>query len=213
MKKLWFILLALALFVLPGCHNEMDDLMGSWQVELDRKDLLLQRLEQECPGIDECMALEALTVTVELTFYADGTYQAQVDQQSVRNACDALRPSLEQGIWDYWCALYRQKNPEDSLETYVQSLGVTRQELMDEVLGDTLPQELILQMDMREEGRFSVKDGKLRFSASADVEPDKQSWHRYQVKGKKLTIKPGEYPGEQETAWYQEVLPLVLQKK
>lgn len=212
MKRLFILFLAAALLLLPGCHSEMDALLGTWRVELDMKDVLLQRLEEECPGIRDTMAIESLPVTLELTFYADSTYQAQVNQESVQSACESVIPDLEQGIWEYWSGLYNAQNPGGDLESYLQTLGVTRRELMEEVMGESLADELLIQMNLREEGRFSVEDGKLRFSSALGAEPEKESYHTCQVKGKTLTIKPGEYATQADEAFYSKKLPLVFGK-
>ncbi len=205
--------MTLALLVLPGCRSEMDDLLGAWQAQLDISQVLAQYLEEQCPGIVDTMALDALPVTLELSFYADGTYQAQLDQESVHAAVQAARASLEQGIWDYWVSLYRQKHPGGDLDAYLQGLGVTRQELLDEVIGQSLSQELILRLDIFEEGQFSIEDGKLRFSPSLAAEPEKESWHTCLVKGNALTINPGEYENEKDASFYGKALPLSFQKK
>lgn len=212
MKRFLFGILALVLLVLPGCHNEMDDVLGEWRAELDIKDVLLARLEKECPGISNVIAIERLPVTVKLAFYADGTYQAQLDQQSVQDACQEAFPALEQGIWDHWRNLYAAQAPGGDLEAYLQSLGVTRQELMAEVLGDTLTQELILQIGLSREGCFTVEKGKLRFSESLEDTPDEESYHLYKVKGKTLTIRPGQYASSRDESYYAEKLPLTFQK-
>ncbi len=213
MKKLWIVILALALLVLPGCHSEMDDLLGTWQTELNIREVLAERLEAECPGIGDTVFIEALPVTLELTFYADGTYQAQLDPQSVHTAGQAIRPALEQGIWDYWVSRYRQKNPGGDLEAYLETLQVTRQELLDEVMGEYLSQELILQLDIFEEGQFSIEDGKLRFSQNLSDGPEKESWHSCHIKGNALTINPGEYENQRDASFYGKALPLTLWKK
>lgn len=212
MKRFLIAILALAVLLLPGCHNEMDALMGTWQVKLDAKDMLMQRLEQECPGIGDSVHIGSLPVTLELTFYADSTYQAQVDGESVKTACEGVIPALEQGIWEYWRGLYEAQNPGGDLEGYLQSLGVSRRELIAEVIGDTLAEELILQMDIREEGRFSAEGGKLRFFASPGAEPDEESYHTYRVSGKTLTLQPGKYAKESDRARYEKALPLVFEK-
>lgn len=200
------------MLLLPGCRSELDALLGTWCVELDIQDVLMQRLEEECPGICDTIAIDSMPVMVELTFYADSTYQAQVNQESVYSACEGVMPALEQGIWEYWCALYSAQNISGDLEGYLQALGVTRRELMEEVMGDTLAQELILELDIREEGRFSIEDGKLRFTSSLDTEPEKESCHFYQIQGKTLTIKPGEYARQTDAEYYGKVLPLVFEK-
>lgn len=213
MKRFLIVFLAAVLLVLPGCHNEMDDLLGTWNSELDIKDVLFTRLERECPGISNAIAIDKLPVTVELAFYADGTYQVQLDQQSVYDACKAAYSALEQGIWDYWLNLYARQAPGGDLEAYLQSLGVTRQELMREVIGDTLAQELILEIALSQEGSFAVEKGKLRFSASLEETPDKESYHTYKVKGKTLTIQPGQYASSRDESYYMEKLPLTFRKK
>lgn len=212
MKRILIGFLAVVLLILPGCSNEMDDLLGVWHAELDIKHVLFSRLEEECPGLSNVVAIEEFPVTVELAFYADGTYQVQLDQQSVSNACDAATPAIEQGIWDYWRNLYAAQAPGGDLEVYLQSLGVTREELMREVMGDTLAQELIIQIGLSQEGSFTVEKGKLRFSDSLEELPAEESYHTYQVKGKTLTIRPGEYAASREDSYYNEKLPLNFQK-
>lgn len=211
-KRFLFGLLALALLLLPGCHNEMDDLLGVWQAEIDVKHMLLSRLEKECPGLSNVIAIEKLPVTVELAFYADGTYQVQLDQQSVVDVCREAEPAVEQGIWDYWRNLYAAQVLGGDLEAYLQRLGVSRQELMEEVMGDTLAQELILELGLSREGCFAVEKGKLRFSSSLEETPDEESYHIYKVKGKTLTVWPGEYASSQDESYYGEKLPLTFQK-
>lgn len=211
-KRFLIGLLAAILLIFPGCHKEIDDVLGQWRAELDIKTVLFQRLEKECPGISNVMAIEKLPVTLVLTFYADGTYQAQLDQQSVFDACQEAMPALEQGIWDHWRNLYARQAPGGDLETYLQSLGVTRQELMEEVLGDTLAQELILEIGLSQEGNFTVEKGKLRFSRSLEEAPEEESFHTYRVKGKTLTISPGEYSFSQDESYYAEKFPLSFQK-
>lgn len=211
-KRVLIGLLVVVLLVFPGCHKEIDDVLGEWRAELDIKAVLFDRLERECPGISNVMAIEKLPAIVVLTFYADGTYQAQLDQQSVFDACQKVMPALEQGIWDHWRNLYVVQAPGGDLEAYLQSLGVTRQELMEEVLGDTLAQELILEIGLSREGNFTVEKGKLRFSQSLEDAIEEESYHTYRIKGKILTISPGEYSSSRAESYYAEKLPLSFQK-
>lgn len=212
MKRFLFGLLAAVLLILPGCSNEMDDLLGQWNAQIDVKDVLLSRLEKECPGLSNVIAMEELPATVKLEFYADGTYQVQLDQQSVQAACQEAMPVLEQGIWDYWRNLYAQKAPGGDLQAYLQSLGVTRQELMEEVLGDTLAQELIIEIGLSQEGNFSVEKGKIRFSQSLEDEPAEESYHTYKINGKTLTIYPGKYESSRDEEYFKKTLPLQFRK-
>ena len=211
-KRVLIGLLVVVLLVFPGCHKEIDDVLGEWRAELDIKAVLFDRLERECPGISNVMAIEKLPAIVVLTFYADGTYQAQLDQQSVFDACQEVMPALEQGIWDHWRNLYVAQAPGGDLEAYLQSLSVTRQELMEEVLGDTLAQELILEIGLSREGNFTVEKGKLRFSQSLEDAIEEENYHTYRIKGKILTVSPGEYSSSRAESYYAEKLPLSFQK-
>ena len=67
-KRFLIGLLAAILLIFPGCHKEIDDVLGQWRAELDIKTVLFQRLEKECPGISNVMAIEKLPVTLVLTF-------------------------------------------------------------------------------------------------------------------------------------------------
>lgn len=213
MKRLFICILALALLVLPGCHNEMDDLLGTWQAEIDVKHILLDRLEDQCPGITGDLALERLPVSVELTFYADGTFRAQLNTASVTAACQQATPAIEDTIWAYWENLYAQQASGASLEAYLAQLKVTRRELLDEVMGDTLAQELLLDIGLQEEGQFAVSKGKLRFSADLAESPEEESYHTYRVSGKSLTVNPGSYASEAADSFYHTKLPLKFTRK
>lgn len=213
MKRFVFLLLALALLALPGCHNEMDDLLGTWQAKIDVSHVLLERLEDQCPGITGELSLERLAVVVELTFYADSTYRAQLNTASVTAACQAATPAIESAIWAYWENLYAQQAPGASLEAYLAELKVTRRELLDEVMGDTLAQELLLDIALQEEGQFSVSKGKLRFSTDLAESPEEESYHTYRVSGKSLTVSPGSYASEAADSYYHTKLPLKFTKK
>ena len=83
---------------------------------------------------------------------------------------------------------------------------------MEEVLGDALAQELILEIGLSLEGNFTVEKGKLRFSRSLEEAPEEESFHTYRVKGKTLTINPGEYSSSRDESFYAEKLPISFQK-
>lgn len=201
-------LLAL-LLLLAGCQSEMDRLLGDWYFQTDISPMLAQRLEEESPELADDLTLPQMMVTVRLSFYADGTYQAEVEGDSVRQACREIRPMLEQGIWDYMQGIHDQKDTGMTLEDYLHGVGITREQIMEEVIGDTLADELILEMRVQEEGRFSVEKGKLAFSGGLDREPEEV--YRYQLTEESLTLEPDE--NTQPPSEYASALPAEFQRK
>lgn len=206
MKRIFTWLLILAALVLTGCRAEADALMGSWYAQVDVQQVLDRRLERESPEFASQVAPGAFPVTVVLSFYADGTYQAGIDPESVDAACRDYTARVEAGLWQYLQQLHALQGLDMTLEQYLQSLGITREELMEEVIGESLAQELLLELGVREEGWFALKKGRLFLMEQPEQEPS--DYHSVQVEGQTLTLRPGKYEKQSSGAYYEAHLPM-----
>ncbi len=210
MKRFFAWLLAILLFTLSGCTSEMDALMGTWHAQVDIQNVMAQRLERESPELAPMVEPGEFPVTVVLSFYADGTYQASIDPDSVQAACTGYTARVEEGLWQYLLQLHAQQGLDTTLEQYLQSLGITREALMHEVIGQSLADEVLLELGLREEGFFTLEKGKLFLMAELEAQPS--DFHRYQVEGEALTLSPGEYEKQSQQKYFEEHLPLLFRK-
>ncbi len=213
MKKLLSLLLALSLLILSGCAYKPDPLLGTWYVQVDVQPQIHQRLTEEFPELAASIPQEPFPVTLEVTFLADGTYQAKVDETSVESPYEQYMAVLEDEIWKYLEDLYRQENPGGSVEGYLQSLGITREALFEEIIGTFFLQELLIELNVNHEGEYTQEDGKLYLSRLGKLE----YYHKFEVKGKdssqKLTLEPGSYQKQSQADYYDTVLPITFQRK
>ncbi len=210
MKRLVALILTLALLTLTGCTSQMDQILGTWYAQVDIQQRMEQRLQRESPELAPLIAPGEFQVTVVLSFFADGTYQASIDPASVQAACQGYTARVEEGLWQYLQQLHAQQGLDVTLEAWLESLGITRQELMEEVIGTSLAQEVLLELGLREEGWFTLERGKLFFLEQAEQEPE--DYHSIRFAEDTLTLSPGVYQKYSLRRYYEAHLPIIFHR-
>ncbi len=216
MKKIYALVLMLALLLVTfsGCV-ENDPLLGKWYYRGDIGPRVNGFLAEGSQEVADRMVGQSFYVMFEVTFYADGTYQILPDMDSFAQSYQQYHLALEQAIWSHLQADHRAKHPEISLEDHLQGLGITREELLLEAMGQSFSEELQIYLALPQEGYYSQESGKLYFQN--DMPADSTcDYHKFCVQGKKdsqLCLEPGQYQEPDTAAHYENILPLTLQRE
>ncbi len=215
MKRVLAIALIL-LLALTACSGEKNPLLGTWETKVDVMPQITRRLAQESPVLAQKLPQEPFWVTIALSFYADGSYQASVDKNSVLESYHAFVAVLEEEIWEYLQQLYAQENPGGRVEDFLDSLGITREALFEEVIGTFFVTELLMELDVNHEGEYILEDNRLYLSRLGEIR-QKEYFHRFALEGgednPQLVLLPGQYRTQDQQSDYKEALPISFDRK
>lgn len=206
MKKLLAILLAVVMVLgLAACGSGSGDggkptIVGTWEGKVNMGGLLGSLLGMEVE--------EEISIKMALTFAEDGTFTAEMDQDSAVEAVDAIVDVTIKLIED----AYAQQG-QGSLEDALAAEGMTIADLkaqykaemdMDEMFGET-----------SEEGYYKYEEGKIYTAEDKDDldSGDYSDIYTVTLELKKLTIADIETDGESSAELMPDMFPMIFNKK
>ena len=192
MKKVLALLLAMMMVaaLFAGCgskgnkesaekdtRSDAEKIVGTWKGEVDMSDVMQAQAGDE-------MEIKDFKVEVTYEFKEDGTYATQVSEESVGKAMESLIDSLLPYL-------------KENMKTEAEALGMSVDQLL-EAYGMTEDDlgELMLSMvdtssmmdNLKREGKYQVKDGKIYINADTQEELDESTYGEYTLKGDTLTL-------------------------
>ena len=192
MKKYLFSALAALLLIsvligMTGCSSEADALVGSWEGEVNyaryfNEGIVVAAGEE----LAQYWMVEDFSLTLVMTFRADGTYSMTVDQIKLEDTIANLKTKLTKGLTDYMRDLIEASGSEMTVDEFMSTLDISVDELIDQTLGDQMINAMVA--DCTFEGNYEVKDGKLYTSAGLDFSIDKNVYEVYEITQNTLTL-------------------------
>lgn len=192
MKKYLFSALAALLLIsvligMTGCSNEADALVGSWEGEVNyaryfNEGIVVAAGEE----LAQYWMVEDFSLTLVMTFRADGTYSMTVDQIKLEDTIANLKTKLTKGLTDYMRDLIEASGSEMTVDEFMSTLDISVDELIDQTLGDQMINAMVA--DCTFEGNYEVKEGKLYTSAGLDFSIDKNVYEVYEITQNTLTL-------------------------
>lgn len=192
MKKYLFSALAALLLIsvligMTGCSNEADALVGSWEGEVNyaryfNEGIVVAAGEE----LAQYWMVEDFSLTLVMTFRADGTYSMTVDQIKLEDTIANLKTKLTKGLTDYMRDLIEASGSEMTVDEFMATLDISVDELIDQTLGDQMINAMVA--DCTFEGNYEVKEGKLYTSAGLDFSIDKNVYEVYEITQNTLTL-------------------------
>ena len=192
MKKYLFSALAALLLIsvligMTGCSNEADALVGSWEGEVNyaryfNEGIVVAAGEE----LAQYWMVEDFSLTLVMTFRADGTYSMTVDQIKLEDTIANLKTKLTKGLTDYMRDLIEASGSEMTVDEFMSTLDISVDELIGQTLGDQMINAMVA--DCTFEGNYEVKEGKLYTSAGLDFSIDKNVYEVYEITQNTLTL-------------------------
>ena len=192
MKKYLFSALAALLLIsvligMTGCSNEADALVGSWEGEVNYAQYFNEGIVVAAgEELAQYWMVEDFSLTLVMTFRADGTYSMTVDQIKLEDTIANLKTKLTKGLTDYMRDLIEASGSEMTVDEFMSTLDISVDELIDQTLGDQMINAMVA--DCTFEGNYEVKDGKLYTSAGLDFSIDKNVYEVYEITQNTLTL-------------------------
>ena len=209
MKKFLCVVLTLVLLVsvLAGCSSKSDELVGTWEGQIDMTDMVNEQLGAEFAGM---FTLDDMVFTMSITFNKDGTYQVNLDRESVEAAFNGMVDDMKDGLIDMLEAEIAAMGVDMSVEDMLAASGMDMDQLMEEALAEVDMDSLIdgVMAESSFSGNYKAKDGKLFLSDGLDYQPDPEIYELYSVSGNTLTLTD---PGLSDSAFVG-LYPVVFQK-
>ena len=192
MKKYLFSALAALLLIsvligMTGCSNEADALVGSWEGEVNYAQYFNEGIVVAAgEELAQYWMVEDFSLTLVMTFRADGTYSMTVDQIKLEDTIANLKTKLTKGLTDYMRDLIEASGSEMTVDEFMSTLDISVDELIDQTLGDQMINAMVA--DCTFEGNYEVKEGKLYTSAGLDFSIDKNVYEVYEITQNTLTL-------------------------
>lgn len=177
------------LLSLTGCGSDQKALVGRWEADID----CTQALEAEIgAALEEEMLpyfhLSSFTMKLVLTFREDGTYSMAVDEERMQDTAAVFRKDLSDTMEAYMKDVVAAEGIE--WEAFLNMLGGTMEELMNEILPDSDMNEMVQDVveGVYRSGRYLAKGGKLYLTNSASESIEDSMYDEYVLKDDTLTL-------------------------
>lgn len=188
MRKIVSLVLALILAstILTGC-GEKKKLLGTWECTLDLSAEARQLLDAQELG--EEFDVSNFFATAQLTFFEDGAFRLELDQDKLNASVDKLLADLEAGLIDLLQTQLQEMGLNVSMEELLSLSGLEMDDLTAQLQEsfetERFMQELCAQVAL--EGFYRVKKDKLLFCADAETKL-KDIYTLYTLEETKLTL-------------------------
>lgn len=213
MKKTVAIILCISMLcatmaMLSGCGKEESKFIGSWKADINMAAALNEGFA-EAPEMAEYLKVDKFMVVMNFTFNEDGTYSCSMDKDSLMTALEGLKDPLAEGMTAYFKAMFDSEGLDTSVDESLGSLGIDMDSMMDQVLSSVDLDSM--EDEMKTEGKYKVKDGKLFTTDSLSSEIDKNKYDVYEFDGEDLKLLEAVGADEDEELM-AEMYPLTLKK-
>ena len=208
MKKLTTLLLAFVIMLsVTGCSIFKPELLGSYQTEVDLRDLVIQQFDSGTGLADTAYSLEhyltGFPVTINFVFTEAGTYSITVDKDSIQGALDGLKAAAAAMVDDYVFdgvkAQYESygftAETRDDVATFVNMswselctlvLEVSPDKYVDVIITNSFVESLA--SEYHSEGQFKARKGQLHLSEHIDLLPSDEIYETYVIEGDTITF-------------------------
>lgn len=208
MKKLTTLLLAFVIMLsVTGCSIFKPELLGSYQTEVDLRDLVIQQFDSGTGLADTDYSLEhyltQFPVSINYVFTEDLTYHITVDKDSLQRALDGLKAAAAAMIDDYVFDGVKQRYADygfivetrDDVATFVNMswselctlvLEVSPDKYVDVIITNSFVESLA--SEYHSEGQFKAKKGQLHLSEHIDLLPSDEIYETYVIEGDTVTF-------------------------
>lgn len=132
--------------------------------------------------------LSSFTMKLVLTFREDGTYSMAVDEERMQDTAAVFRKDLSDTMEAYMKDVVAAEGIE--WEAFLNMLGGTMEELMNEILPDSDMNEMVQDVveGVYRSGRYLAKGGKLYMTGSASDSIEDSMYDEYVLKDDTLTL-------------------------
>lgn len=185
-------LIAVMLLTFAGCGGDEDKFVGTWNAKID----MLPALEygmNEAAAEDETYAetlkyfeFSSFEIVYCYTFNDDGTYKFSIDEEALANEVEKLRGEAGAGFEKMIRDIIDENYLDVTVEEYLEIAELDIDETALEMFPDSLIDELVA--DLKAEGNFEAKDGKLYCSAGYDYAIDELYYEKYEITDNELKI-------------------------
>lgn len=190
MKKRATLLLVLGLIaalVLGGCGKKDDskDLVGEWQATLEMADTLNESLASD-PTMAEYMNIDSFALKMDLSLRDDNTFTLALNEDSVNEAFENIKPALKDGVTKYMEATLEGTGM--TIDDALAAAGMDIDSMIDEMLS---PASITASLgETTESGSFVAQDGKLYFLDAGETKPgDDSEAMPYTLSGSNLSLE------------------------
>ena len=183
------------LSLLGGCGEERkNDIVGEWQGEMDYTRAALAAMGLS--GDSEVYFRDAhLSLVMTISFAADGTYTAKVDETCLKRASVDFIAAVEAGLLEYMKQEHGVEPDSAEAEAYLAELP-TAAEFASSIAEGTAVS-----------GKYRAEGGKLYMSADGGI--NENVYETYSIEGDTLTISGSSDPLMNESGMY----PMVFKKQ
>lgn len=227
MKKYAKKLLALTVFA-AMCLSMMgmgllsdDEIVGTYTMEFDMTEMAVA-LFDEGTGMADILSigdyLSEFKFNINYEFRDDLSYSISLDKDSFMEALDGFRSAAIPFVDDMIFIIVAVTFAEDGIEVssredieemlgidyddlYLQILGASLEDLVDELLVESFPEDAV-EASFAVDGNYSAIKGRLYTSLSLEEKPNMAAYEEYTLEDGKLIITAGENIPESEIDIY-----------
>ena len=220
MKKRISLLLCLSLFLsmscmLSGCNQDQKQIIGTWQADINYASAINAGIAavKDADKMAKYIEFDEFMLKTTFTFFADGTYQVELDSLSVFNAVHGIRDHVAAGMLQYIKDLIQQQGLSMSVNEYLAKIGLDRFSLGESIITDRALSEMADSLSKGSTGLYRVKDGKLYMTTDTNTELTEDNYDTFTIDGDTLTLH--ECHCQQEAGFEnisQTIYPIVLNR-
>ena len=202
-KVLALLMVAALMLAVTGCANEKDELLGVWKGRVELAEQLTEELGDQMGDL----TVDSFEMALQIEFKEDDTYVISVDEEALEQSVYDLQNYLVDGLLEYGKDNVLEKTGvEMTTEELLTFMRTTKESFMEQIPVAELVGEI--SDNLKVEGKFKVKDGKLYTSDDPNVETIEAAYENYTIEEGVLTLTEGSGTDPEDAFLY----PLVLEK-
>ena len=200
---------------LTGCNSAQKKIIGTWQADINYASAINAGISsvKDADKMAKYIEFDEFMLKTTFTFFADGTYQVELDSLSVFNAVHGIRDHVAAGMLQYIKDLIQQQGLSMSVNEYLAKIGLDRFSLGESIITDRALSEMADSLSKGSTGLYRVKDGKLYVTTDTNTELTEDNYDTFTIDGDTLTLH--ECHCQQEAGFEnisQTIYPIVLNR-
>ena len=186
-------------------EKKEDSIVGSWKTTIDMTEAVNEAISGEDEDVAKYIQIKEFTATVTYVLNEDGTYEIKVDKEAAEKTAKKMMEDITEGMKKLLEDTLASANIEMTLDEYLQTLGTSLEEVVDEAYGETDFTEIF--DGFNDKGIYKLEGNKL-FSAEKDASFTETEYEIFELNGDKLTLKELVGAPEEETEMAKLIYPL-----
>lgn len=197
-------LITVMLFTFAGCGGDEDKFVGTWTTKIDMLPALEYGMNEAAIGDEETsealkyFEFSSFEIVYCYTFNDDGTYKFTIDEDELAKEIDKLRSEARVGLEKMIQDVIDAYKYNVTLEEYAELAEFDFDATAIEMFPDSMIDELVA--DLKIEGNFEAKDGKLYCSDGLEYAIDELYYETYEISDTELKILDCVVPADEISA-------------